>query len=236
MHAKARTDPIHINNDKATRVTYFDRCAITGIEPKFEKSNVCMFRNHTLSSVYPFWFPLSRFCCTPVAACPWKSSWHSSCVEPQPRQHAGQDSQAKWAGAWAMSQGIPIPHDFLNSLRANERNILCKEYHQPQGCQNGAFGKRSFCRGDTRHFRHFRRFPGFEERSPFLVLWVECNTRIFATFRQNRLFSAGDKTTVFQNDCFDNSDNLTFMPYEPFLLGMGFWRVFLNLTDTTFNT
>ena len=74
-----------------------------------------------------------------------------------------------------------------------------------QGCQNGAFGKRSFCWGDTRHFRHFRRFPGSEEQSP-LFLWTECNIRIFANFRQNHLFSAGDKTTVFQNDRFDNPD------------------------------
>ena len=74
-----------------------------------------------------------------------------------------------------------------------------------RGCQNGAFVKRSFCRGDTRHFRHFRRFPGFEEQNP-LFLWVECNIRISADFRQNHLFSAGDKTTVFQNDRFDNPD------------------------------
>ena len=60
------------------------------------------------------------------------------------------------------------------------------------GCQNGAFGKRSFCWGDTRHFRHFRRFPGSEEHDP-LSSWAECNTRIFASFRQNHLFSAGDK-------------------------------------------
>ena len=74
-----------------------------------------------------------------------------------------------------------------------------------RGCQNGSFGKRSFCWGDTRHFRHFRRFPGSEEQNP-LFLWAECDIRIFANFRQNHLFSAGDKTTVFQNDRFDNPD------------------------------
>ena len=37
-----------------------------------------------------------------------------------------------------------------------------------------------------------------------MFLWAECNIRIFAKFRQNHLFSAGDKTTVFQNDRFDN--------------------------------
>ena len=78
-------------------------------------------------------------------------------------------------------------------------------YPKNQGCQNGAFGKRSFCRGDTRHFRHFRRFPGFKEQNP-LFLWVECNIGTFANFRQNLLFSAGDKTTVFQNDRFDNPE------------------------------
>ena len=62
-----------------------------------------------------------------------------------------------------------------------------------QGCQSGAFGKRSFCRGDTHHFRHFRRCPGFKEQTP-LFLWVECNISIFANFRQNHLFSAGGKT------------------------------------------
>ena len=42
--------------------------------------------------------------------------------------------------------------------------------------------------------------------------WAECNIRIFANFRQNHLFSAGDKTTVFQNDRFDNPDSL--VPYD----------------------
>ena len=74
-----------------------------------------------------------------------------------------------------------------------------------QGCQNGAFGKRSFCRGDTRHLRHFRRFPGFKEQN-FLFLWVDSNIRIFANFRQNHLFSAGDKTTLFQSDRFDDPE------------------------------
>ena len=31
---------------------------------------------------------------------------------------------------------------------------------------NGAFGKRSFCLCDTRHCRHFRRFPGSTEQNP----------------------------------------------------------------------
>ena len=76
-----------------------------------------------------------------------------------------------------------------------------------RGGENGVFGKRSFCWGDTRHFRRFRRFPGSEEQNP-LFLWAECNIGIFANFRQNHLFSAGDKTTVFQNDRFDNPEFL----------------------------
>ena len=64
-----------------------------------------------------------------------------------------------------------------------------ERYHN-QGCENGAFGKRSFRWGDTRHFRHFRRFPGSEEQNP-LFLWAECNIRIFANFRQNHLFPKG---------------------------------------------
>ena len=71
--------------------------------------------------------------------------------------------------------------------------------------KNSAFGKRSFCLGDTRHFRHFRRFLGSKEQI-LLFWWVECTIRIFADFHQNHLFSAGDKSTVFQNDRFDNPD------------------------------
>ena len=32
--------------------------------------------------------------------------------------------------------------------------------------KNGAFGKPCLCLWDTRHFRHFRRFTGFEQQSP----------------------------------------------------------------------
>ena len=35
-----------------------------------------------------------------------------------------------------------------------------------QGCQDGAFGKWSFGLGDTRHFRHLRRFPESELQIP----------------------------------------------------------------------
>ena len=39
-----------------------------------------------------------------------------------------------------------------------------------------------------------------------MFLWVECNIRISTNFRQNHLFLAGGKTTVFQNDRFDNPE------------------------------
>ena len=48
-------------------------------------------------------------------------------------------------------------------------------------------------------------FRGSRSKIP-CFLWAECNIRIFADFRQNHLFSAGDKTTVFQNDRFDNPE------------------------------
>ena len=77
-----------------------------------------------------------------------------------------------------------------------------------RGCQNGAFGKRSFCLGDTRHFRHFRRFPGLTSKIPCFM--GRMHYQNFADFRQNHnhLFSARGKSTVFQNDHFDNPDHV----------------------------
>ena len=77
-----------------------------------------------------------------------------------------------------------------------------------RGCRNGAFGKRSFCLGDTCHlnliFVIFVDFGGLMSRILFLV--GRMHYRNFADFRQNHLFSAGDKNTVFQNDRFDNPE------------------------------
>ena len=61
-----------------------------------------------------------------------------------------------------------------------------------RGGENGVFGKRSFCWGDTRHFRHFRRFPGSEEQNP-LFLWAECNIGIFPFFVKTTCFRQGSK-------------------------------------------
>ena len=54
-------------------------------------------------------------------------------------------------------------------------------------------------------FVMFVDFRGSRSKVP-CFLWAECNIRIFANFRQNHLFSAGDKTNVFQNGRFDNPD------------------------------
>ena len=48
-------------------------------------------------------------------------------------------------------------------------------------------------------------FRGLRRKNP-LFLWVECTIRVFANFRQNHLFSAGDINTVFQNDRYDNPE------------------------------
>ena len=50
-----------------------------------------------------------------------------------------------------------------------------------QGRANSVFAKPCLCLSDTRHFRHFRRFRGSEERSPCFQ-WVECKFVIFAVF------------------------------------------------------
>ena len=55
---------------------------------------------------------------------------------------------------------------------------ITMEFHYHAFCQGGenpVFGKPWFCLRDTRHSRHFRRFPGSEERNP-LFLWVECKS------------------------------------------------------------
>ena len=91
----------------------------------------------------------------------------------------------------------------VQELSSSGRLVANNNY---QGCQNGAFGKRSFCWGDTRHFRSFSSISGVRGAKSLVFLWAECNIRIFANFRQNHLFLAGDKTTVFQNDRFDNPE------------------------------
>ena len=57
-----------------------------------------------------------------------------------------------------------------------QKGAESKSLHVYQGCENGVFWrKRWFYLRDTRHFRHFRRLPGSEERNP-LFLWVECKS------------------------------------------------------------
>ena len=74
-----------------------------------------------------------------------------------------------------------------------------------QGGENGVFGKRWFCLSDTRHFRHFRRLLGSEERNPFFLVG-RMQIVIFAIFRQNHLLSVGGKNTVFQKHRFHNHE------------------------------
>ena len=42
-------------------------------------------------------------------------------------------------------------------------------YESYRGPRNGAFGKPCLCPRDTRHFRHLRRFTGFEQQSPCFI-------------------------------------------------------------------
>ena len=58
---------------------------------------------------------------------------------------------------------------------------------ETQGGENPVFGKPWFCLRDTRHFRHFRRFPGSEERNP-LFLWVECKSSFSPFFVKTTCF------------------------------------------------
>ena len=72
-----------------------------------------------------------------------------------------------------------------------DMKLLLALAHTPltnQGGENPVFGKPWFCLRDTRHFRHFHRFPGSEERNP-LFLWVECKSSFSPFFV---------KTTCFQ--------------------------------------
>ena len=93
-----------------------------------------------------------------------------------------------------------------NTMRCRTVTHLIRK-HFYQGCQNGAFGKRSFCSGDTWHppFSSFSSISG-AWGAKSLVFVDGMHYQNFADFRQNHLFSAGDKTTVFQNDRFDDPD------------------------------
>ena len=79
------------------------------------------------------------------------------------------------------------------------------------------FGKRSFCLSDIRHCRHLRRFPGSEEQS-LLFWWVKCNVRILLPIfvKTTCFLSAVDKSTVFQNDRFDNPETTPFLSHVLF--------------------
>ena len=61
--------------------------------------------------------------------------------------------------------------------------FLCARTYS-SGNKNGAFGKPCLCPRDTRHFRHFRRFTGLEQQSPFLTGCSE-NSSFFTVFVKN---------------------------------------------------
>ena len=67
-----------------------------------------------------------------------------------------------------------------------------------QGRTNQVFSKPCLFLSDTRHFRHFRRFRGSEERSPCFH-WVECKFVIFAVFVKTAPFWQGTKTRFTKN-------------------------------------
>ena len=67
-----------------------------------------------------------------------------------------------------------------------------------QGRTNPAFSKPCLFLSDTRHFRHFRRFRGSEERSPCFQR-VKCKFVIFAVFVKTALFWQGTKTRFTKN-------------------------------------
>ena len=67
-----------------------------------------------------------------------------------------------------------------------------------QGRANPAFSKPCLCLSDTRHFRHFHRFRGSEERSPCFQ-WVECKFVIFTVFVKTASFWQGTKTRFTTN-------------------------------------
>ena len=81
-----------------------------------------------------------------------------------------------------------------------------------RGGENGAFGKRSFCWGDTRHFRHFRRFPGSEEQNP-LFCGRNAISEVSPIFVKTTCFRQGtkrpfSKTTVSATPTFVASRSL----------------------------
>ena len=66
------------------------------------------------------------------------------------------------------------------------------------GMSKPGFSKPCLCLSDTRHFRHFRRFRGCDERSP-CFWWVECKFVIFAVLVKTAPFWQGTKTRFTRN-------------------------------------
>ena len=116
------------------------------------------------------------------------------------------DLQSFWFLLGCLFDGF-LNSFFKNSMRAQKVAELLRkrDWWLPEkvlflGLSKQCFGKMSLCLGDICHFRHFRRCPGPEEQTPSRFV----GRTQYPNFRQNRLFSALDKNTVFQNDRFDN--------------------------------
>ena len=84
--------------------------------------------------------------------------------------------------------------------QAASKSIMLGRYAVPKALLQTLVGvaktvflrKQWFCLRDTRHLRHFRWFPGFQEHSP-LLLWVECKSSFSPFFVKPRVFGRGQK-------------------------------------------
>ena len=69
------------------------------------------------------------------------------------------------------------------------------------GKNKPVFSKPCLCLSDTRHFRHFCRFRGSEERSPCFQ-WVECEFVFLPVFVKTAPFWQGTRTRFYQKTRF----------------------------------
>ena len=104
-----------------------------------------------------------------------------------------------WVGAQRQETGRPA------SMRPPWPTLSTSlERQSPQedvsGNKNGAFGKPCLCPRDTRHFRHFRRFVGFEQQNPCFTGYNANSS--FSPFLSKPPSFWRDKGTVYQKHRF----------------------------------
>ena len=92
-------------------------------------------------------------------------------------------------------EGKSLCHSDLEGFKRTKVLISFPTF---RGKTNQVFSKPCLFPSDTRHFRHFRRFRGSEERSPCFQ-WVECKFVIFAVFVKTAPFWQGTKTRFTKN-------------------------------------